>query len=117
MAARVTIKIDKNRVKARIIKSWEGTITPLSEEILQDCNYYCREDQGTLIASSQTASAPKNGVLKWDTPYAKKAYYTGFPSKDVNPNASLMWCDKAQKECGDDWNKIAEKLFRREMGK
>lgn len=117
MDTRVTINIDKNRIKARIKKSWQGTIAPLSEEILQDCNYFCREDQGILISKSQTASDPKNGILKWDTLYAKKVYYTGVPSKDVNPNASLMWCDAAQKKFGADWNKIAEKLFRREMGK
>ena len=111
--AKITIKTDKNRIKTRIKKSWEcATIAPLSEEVLQDCNYFCREDQGLLISSSETASNLKNGDLIWNKIYAKEAYYTGVPSKDVNKNASLMWCDTAQKEFGDDWQKIANKLFK-----
>ena len=69
---------------------------PLSEQILDDCNYFCREDKGTLIQSSQIASIPKQGLLVWNTIYAKRVFYTGTPSTDANPNASLRWAEKGK---------------------
>ena len=103
-------------------------IPAVAEQALADCNYFARRDQGTMIKSSQTASDlkkgdlvwdtsyAKKGDLAWDTSYAKKVYYTGTPSHDVNPNASLMWCEKAQAEFGKDWEKIGQKSFAKGMG-
>ena len=49
-------------------------------------------------------------------PYAKRVYYTGSPSKEVNPNASLMWCEKAAGTNRGDWQKIAQRLFDNALG-
>ena len=51
-----------------------------------------------------------------DTEYAKKMYYTGTPSKDVNPNASLMWADKGVKEHREQIDKIAQNAFEEGFG-
>ena len=91
-------------------------IPAVAEQALADCNYFCKEDQGTLIKSSETASDLKAGELVWNTPYAKRQYYTGQPSKDVNPNASMMWCEEARRANGNDWNRIAQKQFEEGMG-
>ena len=115
IAAKVTINIDSPRVAARI-KSGVGRMIPaVAEQALADCNYFARRDQGTLIQSSETASDLQRGELVWDTPYAKRVYYTGTPSKDENPNASLMWCEKAKSTDGADWQKIAQKQFEEGM--
>lgn len=116
MAAKVTVTLDRARVKARIKAGIDKMIPAVTEQALADCNYFAKRDQGTLIESSETASDIQNGELVWNTPYAKKQYYTGTPSKDVNPNASLMWCEKAKDTYGGDWQKIAQKQFEEGMG-
>jgi hypothetical protein len=107
------IKIDFNprAIKAGIEKEITENIAPLMEQVLKDSNYFCRQDQKALINSSMTASRPKEGVLIWNTPYARRVYYTGKPSKDKNQNASLMWFHKAKERFGGDWNKLAKKLL------
>ena len=112
----VKISIDRSRVAARIKAGKNAMVHAVAEQALSDCNYFARKDQGTLIQSSETASDLSAGELVWNTPYAKRVYYTGTPSQDVNPNASLMWCEKAKDTYGSDWNAIAQKSFDKGMG-
>ena len=83
MAAKVTVTIDRSRVAARIKAGTAAMIRTVSEQALSDCNYFAKRDQGTLIESSQTASDVENGQLVWDTPYARRQYYTGAPLAQV----------------------------------
>lgn len=108
----VTININRAAIKAKIKTAWKDSLFPLSVQVLADMNEYVRVDQNVLRSSSATASDFDNGVLRWNTPYARRVYFTGTPSKDVNPNASLMWCEVAKSNHMRDWQKIAEKLFR-----
>ena len=78
---------------------------------------YVREDQGTLKDSALIASRPQDGLAIWDTPYAKRMYYTGTPSKDVNPQASLMWAEKGVKTHQKELNQIAQNAFTKGMSK
>lgn len=107
------VRIIRNdaRIRARVTAGKKAMIHAVAEQALRDSNYYCRQDQGTLISSSQTASVPANGRLIWNTPYAKRVYYTGTPSHDVNANASLMWCEVAHTNHGRDWDLIAQKSY------
>ena len=113
----VKVTVDKSRVAARIKAAKETMIPAVAEQALSDCNYFARRDQGTMIESSETASDLQKGELVWDTPYAKKVYYTGSPSKDANPNASLMWCEKAKNTYGKDWQAIGQTKFTEGMDK
>lgn len=79
------------------------------EQMLTDCNYYCKQDTGTLISKSRAEEYNCEVALTWDTDYAIYAYYTGRPSKDKNPNASLQWAEKAQDSFGKDWVEIISK--------
>lgn len=112
----VTITTNIPAIKARVDGAWKNTLAPLAEQILTDCNYYVRQQTGALRSSSLTASIPREGLLIWNTPYAKRVYYTGSPSKEVNPNASLMWCEKAVSTNRGDWQKIAQRLFDNALG-
>lgn len=107
--------VSHGNVRKRIDKAWDNTLAPLSELILADCNEYVRVDQGQLRQSSATASDFVKGKLIWRTPYAKRVYYTGTPSRDINPNASLMWADKAKDNHRKDWEKAAQKLMDKEL--
>lgn len=74
---------------------------------LRDCNKFCKVRTGRLKNSSRANLS--TGELIWDTPYAKKAYYTGTPDKSINPSASLMWAQKAAQINSGRWLRIVEK--------
>lgn len=103
---------DLAAIQARILNASDRAQAVLTEQVVKDSNYYCRQDQGTLIASSQTASDFARGLAVWDTPYAKRVFYTGNPSKAVNQHAELMWVEKARSEHVRDWQAIAQKALR-----
>ena len=114
--AKVKITRNDTRISARVTGGKKKMIYAVAEQALKDCNVFCRQDQGVLISSSYSASVPQEGKLIWNTPYAKRVYYTGRPSHDVNPHASLMWCEVARNVFGDDWDKIAQKAYTGGMG-
>lgn len=110
-----TVEFDTASVKAKIQRVAEAGTEMLANELLKDANYYAREDTGELIRSSIRASNIKKGELIWDTPYAKRVYYTGFPAKDRNPNASLLWAEKASKENSKKYIRMLEKIVESEV--
>ena len=68
----VYVRISPDQVKVKIDDAWKSTLEILSEEILNDCNEYCKEDSGTLKASAMIHSDLPNGRLIWQTPYARR---------------------------------------------
>lgn len=114
----VTVKFDKAACMARVKGAAEGkALLIASEQVLKDCNYYCKQDQGTLITSSITHSQLEKGKLIWKTPYAKKQYYLQTANTDVNSNASWMWCHKAKAAHSKEWKKVFDTVFKNEMRK
>ena len=111
----VKISMDRSRVAARIKAGKMSMVAAVAEQALSDCNYFAKRDQGTLIESSQTASDIESGLLVWNTPYARRQYYTGAPSLEQNPNASILWCEEAHDHFGLAWEKIAQKAFAQGM--
>lgn len=108
----VKITINKRAVKVKLAGHWDNSVAvPLTEQVIKDSNVFCPEDRGTLMDSALTASEPQKGLAVWDTDYAKRRYYTGTPSKDVNPNASLMWCETAKNAYNKNWNNLAQKRW------
>ena len=108
----VQIRINQPVVEAKIKTAWKESLAPLAEEILNDCNQYCKEDTGALIASSLIHSIPKEGRLIWQTPYARRQYWeirTAIP--DPNPNATWKWCEAAKKARLPIWERQAQRLL------
>lgn len=97
---------------SKLIGASQQAVFDVAKQALRDSNYYCRQDQGTLIASSLVWSDLEKGVLRWHQPYAKQVYYIGVPSLDVNPNASLMWAHKAHEIHGEEWKSTFENALR-----
>lgn len=110
MASGVTIKIhSKNLTAQRLRKVYEaGALPQLADQILSDCNTYVRMQSGALAASAHIENGGRQIV--WDTPYAKKVYYTGTPQKNVNPKAALRWCEVAERVYSVQWAAFATKL-------
>lgn len=109
----IKIHIDPNKIGAKVNEAWEKGLPTLSEQILADCNLYCKEDKTTLIDSSLIHSRPKEGKLVWQTPYARRQYWAIQTAvKDVNPNASWKWCEVAKARWRERWAKLAERALR-----
>lgn len=87
----------------------------LASQVLADANKHARMDTGEMIMSSQRASDLPKGLITWDTPYARRVYFTGTPSTDRNPDAELMWVHVARDRYSQDWLTIFENLARGEI--
>ena len=104
------IRIDTNKVGAKVMKAWEDGLPNLSKEILADCNEYCKEDTHELIDSSLIHSVLKEGKLVWQTPYAKRQYWEIKTS--LTPGRTWKWCETAKRRFKDRWKKLAERELR-----
>lgn len=131
----VKVKFDKRAVEARISSKWNSILPMISEEILNDCNEYCKMDTGALKMSSMLhseiggrsgavgwsaggvrglslAGTCQNAKLIWRTPYARRQYWeirTAY--KDVNPKASWKWCEVAKQAHESRWREQARRLM------
>ena len=110
--SRVTIHINPSAVAARVTSAWQHGLPQLAEDILNDCNQYCKMDMGHLIQSSLLHSVPSEGKLVWRTPYAKRQYWeirTAYT--DENPQASWKWCEVAKRNHREQWKEQAQRLL------
>lgn len=103
------IKIQRNtpEIKLRIDGGETAMIAAVSEQILDYADPPVAE--GTLRDSAFISSRPKEGVLIWNTPYAKKQYYT---HKTKN-----MWAEKAVNSHKKELQKVAQNAFAGGMNK
>jgi hypothetical protein len=109
----VRIQINENSIQAKIDNIWESGLEMLSSQILKDCNMYCKEDTGMLIASSLVHSRPQEGKLIWQTPYARRQYWEiRAANQTPNPNATWRWCEYAKQRRLAQWRTQAERLTR-----
>lgn len=111
----VKILIDPAKVGARVQNVFDSEVLPaLSEEILEDCNEYCKEDTHALIDSSNIHSRPKEGVLVWETPYAKRQYWSIKTS--LTPGRTWKWCEVAKRRwCKSKWLPNAERRLKSKL--
>ena len=107
----VKIMIDPAKVGARVIGVFNNEVLPeLSEEVLADCNEYCKEDTHALIDSSLAHSQPEKGLLIWETPYAKRQYWSIRTS--LTPGRTWKWCETAKRKCKNAWSAFAERRLK-----
>lgn len=115
----MAVKITRNmpQIRAKIEAGTELATIAVTEAVVEYGNIFVREDQGTLKDSALIKSRPREGLAIWDPPgnYAKKVYYTGQPSKDKNPQASLMWAEKGVKTYKKELDQIAQNAFTKGM--
>lgn len=105
----VKLFVNRHAIQAKIDNGFKAGLPWLSEEILGDCNVYCKEDSGMLIQSSLVHSLPEKGLLIWQTPYAKRQYWEiQNAHKEENPSATWRWCEKAKRENIGKWTRQAQ---------
>lgn len=113
---KVKVDINSTKINSRVEAGKKAMIISATEAVVKYGNIYVRVDKHKLEESALIASVPEKGLAIWDTPYAKKMYYTGTPSKDVNPNASLKWAEKGVKKHRKELNKEAQNAFEKGFG-
>ena len=115
MSITVDVQFNAAALKANIEAAAEKGIAIVANEALKDANYYARKDSGEMIRSSIVATQHKTAELVWNAPYSARVYYTGHPSKDANPNASLLWAHKGYAENKDKYLRILETVAKGEL--
>ncbi len=113
----VKIKRNMPKIMAKVEAGRQSMVEAVTEAVVEYGNIFVREDQGVLKDSALIASRPKEGLAIWDTPYAKRMYYTGTPSKDVNPEASLHWAEKGVSTYKKELDQVAQNAFNEGMKK
>ena len=108
--ADLRVEVNTNGIARGIRDKWGDGLYKLCVVIRKDCNKYVRIDKGTLRKSSYSASRPDQGLIIWNTPYARRVYYTGTPRTTKNRDASLQWCEKAKAERLKKWRDMAAKM-------
>ena len=109
---KVTLTMHPEAQLAGLRARWQKALPQVAAQVLSDCNLYARDATGRLIQSSRAASNLATGTLVWNTPYARRVYYTGAPSHAHNPAASLRWCEKAKALHAKAWAAMATQRMR-----
>lgn len=91
----------------------------LGQQVLKDCNFYCKEDTESLIKSSLIHSdltPNENGeiILRWVMPYAEFQYDFPGTRTDKNPNACPHWCEAAENNHKREWDMTFVSALHRE---
>lgn len=105
------IKMDKNAVVARVMGQWDKALPMITEEILNDCNEYVKWEHGDLAMSSYTNSDFRQGIMRWQKPYARRQYWEIRTSLNGNPKRTWKWVHVAKSELLDKWIRQAAKLM------
>lgn len=104
----IEVKVDEAKLFGRMKQAEKKSMVSISNQILKDCNRYCKQDKGFLINSSLTSSKLELGVLIWDTPYARKQFFLPETRHSVNSLARYMWTDYAKSKHKDQWAKMTK---------
>lgn len=103
------IDIDVNQVTAKVRNAWNKGLPMLTMEILRDCNEFAKLDKGALRASAYSASDLNRGIVRWNTPYARRQYWA-IPTA-YEPGTCWQWCEAAKAAYSQRWADQAAKLL------
>jgi hypothetical protein len=107
------VRAEFGNLQSRVQQAVDAVQMQLDQEVLKDSNYFVPKDTGGLESSSIRTSNIGQGVLKWDTPYARRLYYNpqyNF-SKDTNPNAQGLWFEAAKARHKADWIRLSQQTL------
>jgi len=107
----VTVDFNKGAVKKKIDDRMKRVQLVLDSQIMKDSNYYIPKQEG-FLARSVFSSLAGNGVLVWTMEYARKMYhFEGRLSKEVNPNASTKWFERAKATKLKEWEALVNREY------
>lgn len=111
MASKVKVefKPNKARIETKIRAGSQAMTIAVTEAVLEYAEPLVPVAEGTLKDSAFIASRPKSGLAIWDTPYAKKQYYTH--------ETKNMWAQKAVDRNKKKLDQVAQNAFTKGFGK
>lgn len=134
----VTFDLDISRLLSNADIATKEAVAFMAEQIQKDSNKFAPKDHSMLIDSSINNSDLENGLIVWDTPYARYLYYgvlmvgkNGSPwakagerkkvkkpevpldfDTSKNPNAGKMWYHRAKDVNFKKWEKSFKQTFK-----
>ena len=105
----MTIDINVDATVDRVDAAWKKGLSLLSNEILRDCNEFCKLDKGPLRASALISSLFNEGKLIWNTPYARRQYWVIKTAYE--PGTCWQWCEAAKGKYKKRWELQAQRLL------
>ena len=120
MAGRVTVKLDRAHLAARMARGKAHAGPILAQQILDDCRPFTPHDQGTLEDSGRPEQIGEDWAATWNTVYAAYQYYGCWPDgshvirnhdTSINAQATTQWAEHAKKQYGNDWQRVAQNEF------
>lgn len=104
------ITISKAQVAAKVTNAWKAGLFGLTTEILADCNEYVKRSPAhTMRDSSLIHSKPADGLIIWETPYAKRQYWEIKTA--LTPGTTWRWIETAKKQHFRRWQDLAQRGF------
>ena len=117
---RVTVKLDRAHLTARMRRGKEHCGPFLGEQILGNCRPFVPHDQGKLEDSGKVEKVGEDYAVTWDTVYAAYQYYGCWPDGShviknhdtrTNKEATTQWVEAAKKRYKKDWDTVAQREF------
>lgn len=108
----VRINISDAQIAGKIDQAWNKSLAIMTEEVMNDMNQYVKVDTHALEQSALTHSVPSQGLIIWQTPYARRQYWeieTAYT--DINPKATWQWGEAAKRDCSAKWEAQAQRLM------
>ena len=104
------ITISRAAVEAKVNNAWKRNLFALTTEILADCNDYVkRSPEHTMRDSSLIHSKPGDGLIVWETPYAKRQYWEIQTA--LTPGTTWRWIETAKRNHFQQWQNAAQRGF------
>lgn len=104
---KIKTEFDTAKVIQRFSQYGSAAQKKLDAVVLQDSNYFCPLDTGTLQKSGIIHSVLGSGLLEWKTPYARSQYYDiKYKKHDRNPNATMKWFESAKARYLEKWRRL-----------
>ena len=103
--------ISKAQVQAKVQDAWDKTLFALTSEILADCNEYVkRSPERTMRDSSLSHSKLRQGLIVWETPYARRQYWEIKTA--LTPGTTWRWIETAKRAHLSEWKVKAQRGFK-----
>jgi hypothetical protein len=107
----VKININKHTLETKVQTAWDKGLAILTEGIKDDCNQYCKYENGALSRSADIHSIPKEGKIIWQTPYARRQYWEIKTNLSGDPKRTWKWVHAAKAEHERQWIRQAAVLM------
>ena len=107
------------RKKRRLKSCRKMAQIALCNVIIRDTDPFVPFDTGMTAGSVMDASDKENGLIIYDTPYARKIYYGDAIHfhKDHHALATARWFEHAKAENLETWLEVAKRAFAKDWSK